>query len=120
MAPELTGSQRANLDYLLDNILDPSAIVPANYRVTMLLLDDGRILQGVIAEENQLQLTLSTATEEVVVPLDSIEQRKGSSLSMMPEGMLEHLTAAERRDLIAYLQSPAGVVLDSSSGPVGQ
>ncbi|GAA4470720.1 PVC-type heme-binding CxxCH protein [Novipirellula rosea] len=120
LAPELTGSQRANLDYLLDNILDPSAIVPANYRVTMLLLDDGRILQGVIAEENQLQLTLRTATDEVVVPLESIEQRKGSSLSMMPEGMLEHLTASERRDLIAYLQSPAGVVLHNSNGPLGQ
>ncbi len=110
LAPELTGSQRANLDYLLDNILDPSAIVPVNYRVVVLLLDDGRILQGVVENENPLQLTLRTATEEIVVPLDSIEVRKRSSLSMMPEGMLEHLTAEQRRDLIAYLQSPSGEV----------
>ncbi|EMI17934.1 hypothetical protein RMSM_05136 [Rhodopirellula maiorica SM1] len=41
-------------------------------------------------------------------------------LSMMPEGMLEQLTAEQRRDLIAYLRSPAGVELHSLSAPIGQ
>ena len=30
---ELTGSQRANLDYVLENVLDPSAVVPNEYRL---------------------------------------------------------------------------------------
>ena len=32
IGPDLTGSQRMNVDYLLENILDPSAIVPSEYR----------------------------------------------------------------------------------------
>ncbi|QDV25603.1 PVC-type heme-binding CxxCH protein [Aureliella helgolandensis] len=108
IGPDLTGSQRANLDYLLDNILDPSAIVPTNYRVTMLLLNDGRILQGVITEEDQLQITLQTATETILVPHKNLEERRASQLSMMPERILEYLPEQERRDLIAYLQSPVG------------
>ena len=38
VGPELTGSQRMNLDYLLENILDPSALVPREYQVTVLVL----------------------------------------------------------------------------------
>ncbi|MDF1746898.1 MAG: c-type cytochrome, partial [Gimesia sp.] len=114
IGPGLTGSQRTSLDYLLDNIIDPSAIVPSNHRVVILLLDDGRILQGIVSEENNLHLTLRTATEKFIIPLSSIEGRKTSGVSMMPEGMLDNLTPAERRDLIAYLQSPAGVVSSTS------
>ncbi|MCH9652486.1 MAG: c-type cytochrome [Planctomycetes bacterium] len=114
IGPEITGSQRTSLDYLLDNILDPSAIVPSNYRVVILVLEDGRILQGIVSEENNLHLTLKTATEKLIIPLSSIEARKTSGVSMMPEGMLDKLTPAERRDLIAYLQSPAGVMKSTS------
>ncbi len=109
IGPEITGSQRANLDYLLDNIIDPSAIVPGDYRVVMFVLDDGRILQGNVLEENDLHLVLQTSTEKVVIPLDAIETRKTSNVSMMPEGILDGLTAEQRRVLIAYLQSPHGV-----------
>lgn len=119
IGPGLTGSQRTSLDYLLDNIIDPSAIVPSNHRVVILVLDDGRILQGIISEENNLHLTLRTATEKFIIPLSSIEGRKTSSVSMMPEGMLDNLTPAERRDLIAYLQSPAGVAISNTQDKSG-
>ena len=33
VGPELTGSQRANLDYVLENVLDPSAVVPREFRL---------------------------------------------------------------------------------------
>src|SRR4029453_8788265 len=51
IGPELTGGQRRNLDYILDNVLDPSAIVPREYKVNVLRLADGRIVQGVIVSE---------------------------------------------------------------------
>ena len=31
VGPDITGSNRANLDYLLENILDPSAVIPKEY-----------------------------------------------------------------------------------------
>ncbi len=107
IGPELTGGQRHNLDYLLDNILDPNAIVPGDYRMVMLLLDDGRILNGIIAEENPQSIRLRTATDVVTVPHDRVEERRGSEVSIMPEGILDNLTPIERRDLIAFLQADA-------------
>lgn len=107
IGPELTGGQRHNLDYLLDNIIDPNAIVPGDYRMVMLLLDDGRVLNGIIAEESPQNILLKTATDEVTVPHDRIEERRGSDVSMMPEGILDNLSPTERRDLIAFLQAAA-------------
>ena len=34
VGPDITGSNRANLDYLLENILDPSAVIPNEYKAT--------------------------------------------------------------------------------------
>jgi putative membrane-bound dehydrogenase-like protein len=106
IGPELTGSQRTNLDYVLDNVLDPSAIVPREYQVQILRLDDGRVVQGVIAEENPQTVTVQTANERLSIPVADIEARKNSPLSMMPEGLLDRLTPDEVRDLVAYLGSP--------------
>ena len=55
IGPELTGSQRANLDYVLSNVLDPSAIVAKDFQLTVFQMADGRVLSGIIAQENELQ-----------------------------------------------------------------
>ena len=34
VGPDITGSNRPNLDYLLENILDPSAVIPNDYKAT--------------------------------------------------------------------------------------
>ena len=48
VGPGLTGSNRADLDYLR-NLIDPSAEIPADYRAEIVATVDGRILTGVIA-----------------------------------------------------------------------
>jgi putative heme-binding domain-containing protein len=111
IAPELTGSQRHNLDYVLDNVLDPSGIVPREYLVHILRLADGRVVQGVVMEENPQTLTIQTANETLSTPIAEIEARKQSPLSMMPEGLFDRLSAEEVRDLVAYLASPQQVPL---------
>jgi putative membrane-bound dehydrogenase-like protein len=111
VGPELTGSQRANLDYVLENVLDPSAVVAKEYQVTILETKDGRVLTGIIRQENEKVLTLQTQNEKVTLPLREIQNRTKSAASMMPEGMLDKLTNEEVRDLIAYLASPEQVPL---------
>ena len=105
IGPELTGSQRTNLEYLLDNVLDPSAIVPNEYRVTVLELESGRVVQGIVVEETNFGVTVQTPNERVVIPKDQIESRNGSNASMMPEGLFDRLSEAELRDLVAYLKT---------------
>jgi putative heme-binding domain-containing protein len=111
VGPELTGSQRANLDYVLDNVLDPSAIVPREYRASVLRLVDGRVVQGVVTEETPQIVVVQTPNETLRLPTGDIAGRKESGLSMMPEGLFERLSGEEIRDLVGYLASPQQVPL---------
>jgi putative heme-binding domain-containing protein len=111
IGPDLTGSNRANLDYILENMLDPSAVVGRDYQVTVLALTDGRVVQGMLKKETDSALTLQTLNDVVVVPKAEIEERSLSSTSMMPERQLDSLSRDEIRDLVAYLASPAQVTL---------
>lgn len=115
IGPELTGSQRANLDYILENVLDPSALVPREHKVNVVQLADGRVVQGIVAEETPSTLTLRTANDTVYVATSEIENRRESPQSMMPEGLFDKLTPDEIRDLIAYLASPAQVPLPAGT-----
>jgi putative membrane-bound dehydrogenase-like protein len=103
VGPELTGSQRNNLDYVLENVLDPSAVVAREYQVQVISLKNGRVLNGIVKAETEKALTLRTLNETVVVPKDDIEMRSTSPVSMMPDGLFDKLTAEEVRDLVAYL-----------------
>jgi putative membrane-bound dehydrogenase-like protein len=109
--PDLTGSGRANIDYLLENILDPSAVVPADMRMSILSLKDGRTLGGIIAAQNERTLTLRTLTEEVTVEKSSITKQELSAASLMPDGLLQALNEDQVRDLVAYLMHPVQVPL---------
>jgi putative membrane-bound dehydrogenase-like protein len=103
VGPELTGSDRANPDYILENVLDPSAAVSRDYTVTNVATNYGRLVSGIIRQETPTSLVIQTANERVVVPREDVEAIKLSTNSMMPEGLLEPLTTREIRDLFAYL-----------------
>ncbi len=105
IGPELTGAQRSNLRYLTENIIDPSATVAANYRIALLLMKDGTLVSGVVLTEDDATVTLQTVKERKIVEKEDIEERKSSSQSLMPEGLLDALDDDSRRDLIAYLMS---------------
>ncbi|MFO1092629.1 MAG: PVC-type heme-binding CxxCH protein [Planctomycetaceae bacterium] len=107
IGPDLTGSQRTSLDYLLQHVVDPGAVVPNEYKVYTLLTNDGRLVQGVVPEQNDKVVVLQTPTERIVVDRTDIDEFTPASLSMMPEGLLESLTPAERRDLVGYLSTPS-------------
>jgi putative heme-binding domain-containing protein len=109
IGPDLTGSGRASLDYLLENIADPSGVVSADFRMSLLTLKDGRQLSGVIAATNARTLTLRTLTEPLTLDRSEIVKQETSPMSMMPEGLLLALQPDQVRDLIAYLMHPVQV-----------
>ena len=103
VGPDLTGSDRANPDYILENVLDPSATVGRDYTLTTVATRDGRLVSGILREQTANALVVQTPSERITLPRDDVEAIKGSSTSMMPEGQLEPLTPQEVRDLFAYL-----------------
>jgi putative heme-binding domain-containing protein len=111
IGPDLTGSGRSNLDYLLENIADPSGVVSADYRMSSLALKDGRSLSGIIAESSERTVTLRTLTETLTLERSEIVKQDTSQLSMMPEGLLLALQSDSVRDLIGYLMHPVQVPL---------
>ncbi|HEY2840290.1 MAG TPA: PVC-type heme-binding CxxCH protein [Pirellulales bacterium] len=115
VGPELTGSNRKELDYVLSNVLDSSAQVGKDYQATVLGTDDGRVLTGIIRGEDKDSVTLVTATETVIVPKDEIEERTLSTKSMMPDDLWKPLSDHEIRSLVLYLASPEQVPMLGSA-----
>jgi putative heme-binding domain-containing protein len=115
--PDLTGGGRDNLDYLLENIVDPSAVVTTDFRMSILDLKDGRVLNGLVAEKTERTVTVKTMTESVTLERSEIASMHDSTLSLMPEGLLESLSPEQVRDLIAYLMHQTQVPLSPLDAP---
>jgi putative membrane-bound dehydrogenase-like protein len=111
IGPDLTGAQRTNLDYILENVLDPSAIVPREYQITVVTTTTGRVLSGIIKKESDAAITVQLQNEVVTLPKNEIESRTVTKQSMMPDGIFEPMRLEEVRDLVAYLASPIQVPL---------
>lgn len=115
IGPDLTGSGRANLDYLLENMVDPSAVVSADYRMNVVTLKDGRILGGIIAAQTNRTLTVRLLTEEITIEKAEIARQEPSPVSMMPDGLVPALPHEQLRDLVAYLMHPVQVPLPDAA-----
>jgi len=111
IGPDLTGSNRAELDYLISNLVDPSAEVGRDYRMSIVATQNGRLITGIIVERSPVRLIVQTDKERVVLAREDVETIQDSPLSMMPEKMLEALSREQVRDLIAYLAAKTQIPL---------
>lgn len=111
VGPDITGANRGDLDYLLQNILFPNAVIPNEYRATTVETKDGRTLTGVLKSRDANGLRLQTANELVTVTAAEVAGVEQAELSMMPEGLLTPLQEQQIRDLLYYLGRPGQVNL---------
>lgn len=109
LGPDLTGTQRHDLDYLLENIVDPGAVVSADFRMSLVKLKDGTLASGIIAAKNETTLTLREPTGERQFDMANVAGVETSADSIMPAGVLEVLPEDQVRALLAYLMSPSQV-----------
>jgi putative heme-binding domain-containing protein len=106
LAPELTGAQRSNLDYILENVVDPSAVVPDRYKAAYFETSDDRLISGIVQQENESTVTIQTQAGPITLPRADVVKQTQSNVSLMPEGLLASLSEDEIVNLVAYLQSP--------------
>jgi putative heme-binding domain-containing protein len=116
IGPDITGSNRNNLDYLITNILDPNAEIPNDYRTTILRTKDNRVLVGVIHRSGGQSVTIATPAEVVTVAKRDVAAIDPQNFSMMPEGLVLALKEDELRDLVAYLRGSRQVALPEKPG----
>jgi len=107
IGPELTGSNRTDIDYLLQNIVDPNALIGEDYQLNTVELKDGRVLLGMVKAHDANTLTLRTMTEQVTVPAADVKTKTVSPMSMMPEGLLPAMPKEDVQNLFRYLASHA-------------
>ncbi|CAK9070654.1 Uncharacterized protein SCF082_LOCUS35108, partial [Durusdinium trenchii] len=105
IGPELTGSNRRNLHYLLSNVIDPSASVPRDFRLTVVATVDGRVVTGMLTAQSSGSVTIRTTNATVRIARDDVEELRTLPTSMMPDGLLDKLDEAQVRDLIAWMMS---------------
>src|SRR5262249_62918 len=77
---DLTGSKRSDVDYLLSNIIDPSAEVGRDYRMSVVRTKDDRVITGIIVERTPARVTVQTDKEKVVLSPDDVDSVKDSPL----------------------------------------
>ena len=105
IAPNLTIANRQDLAALLANIVDPSAVIRREYFSYVVTTTSGRVITGLIAEQDGATLTIVTSdSKRVKLSRDEIDDITESQISQMPDKILDNLTPQELRDLFSYLQ----------------
>jgi putative heme-binding domain-containing protein len=107
--PDLTGvGNRFDSRYVLESILEPSQVISDQYAGVIIETTTGRIITGRVINEDARRLQVRTdpfAQELTEVCKADIESRTPSTVSEMPQGLVNVLTREEILDLIAYLRS---------------
>lgn len=107
IGPDLTrvGAVRQERD-LLESILFPSASIVRSYETTLIALEDGRTVNGIIRKETSDELVVAISSgQETRVPRRDIAEMKPSTVSIMPTGLATQLTEQDLADLLAFLKN---------------
>jgi len=103
IGPELPGGFE-DLDYILQNIVDPNAIIGKDYQQTFVTTKDGQVVSGMLQADDASAVTLKTLAGAVTVQRVDIASIEVSPNSLMPEGLLTALDEESVRDLFLYLR----------------
>ena len=101
-------------DELIRSILSPNDSIGYSYRSLVVALADGRVITGLAVEDTPEKLVIKTADgQRVAVDPRSVEDRRTSDVSLMPDGLAQSMTTQELVDLLSYLTTlrrPVSVV----------
>ncbi|MGI8963309.1 MAG: PVC-type heme-binding CxxCH protein [Thermomicrobiales bacterium] len=110
LGPDLTGSNRADLGYLLENVLAPSAVLGKDYMLNIFSMKDGATLGGMIRKETPESVLLAMpGGTEVEVKVSEVVSRQEVPQSLMPPGLFDALPIEQVADLVKYLGSSSQV-----------
>ena len=87
-------------------MVDPNAEIRSQFISHIAVTTDGRVLTGLLAGSTAETITLLDAkNKRTVLNRADVEELRESTVSLMPEKLLDELTDQQIRDLLAYLQS---------------
>lgn len=109
VGPDLAALANKSPQFLLQEILDPNRNVDSRYVQYTAVLQDGRILVGLLANESTNSLTLKNAEgKDLTILRSDIEEIVSTGKSLMPEGLERDLSPEAVADIIAFVtQAPS-------------
>jgi putative membrane-bound dehydrogenase-like protein len=103
LGPDLTGSWRNGTPYFIENIVDPNAVIGADFQLNLITKRDGSVVSGMVERESDTALIVRTVTETITVPKNQISDRKILEQSLMPPGLLDTISDREVVELLMFL-----------------
>jgi putative heme-binding domain-containing protein len=106
IGPKLAGSGSKGIRYFAENIVDPNAVIGADFETSIVVTTDGRVVSGLVEQSTDSAVTLLTPTnppKKIVIPRADIDSMKKTGQSLMPERMLESLNGRQIIELFKYL-----------------
>lgn len=104
IGPELTGYDRSNADFWLDNLFMPSMEIREGFGAYVVKTKGGQILTGLIdAQDANGVVIKDMANNKTALKQADIEKMEASPISLMPEGLTTGMSDADLKDLFAYL-----------------
>ncbi len=92
---------------ILQAIVDPSKEIDEKFQSNIFVLDDGRLITGMIVQENdeEIHVVINPLAKDkpTIIEQDAIVGRKKAAVSLMPKGLLDRLSREEILDLIAFV-----------------
>ncbi len=106
VGPALDGAAR-DIEYILANVIDPNRVIGAPYFQRIVKTLDGRVEQGLLAEEDDKSITLKVEKGELkrFAKADLDGPVRVLEKSMMPEGLTAGMSSQDFRDLVRYVMA---------------
>ena len=105
IAPKLAGTGSKGVEYIVENVVDPNAVIGRDYLARVIVTSDGRVISGLIEKETDSALTVRTPTDSVVIAKADVEETAISDNSFMPTDLLKTLNERERIELFKFLMT---------------
>ena len=104
IGPELTGYDRTNADFWLDNLFTPSLEIREGFGAYIVKTKGGQILSGLMDAQDANGIVIKDmAGNKTAIKQADIEKLEASPISLMPEGMTAGISDADLKDFFAYL-----------------
>ena len=106
IGPQLDGIGSRGRERLVEDVLAPHRNVDAAFQTTIIELNDGRVLSGLLRRtEGETMILVDNQGKEFSVAKKDIDEQSQSRSSIMPDNFAATLDLATRTDLFAYLES---------------
>lgn len=103
VAPRLAGSGTKGIEYLVENVIDPNAVIGEDFQARVVLTIEGQVITGLIEKDSESSITIRTLGDTMIVGKDQIDRIQKSPNSFMPQGLIDSLNSRERIELFLHL-----------------